>query len=122
MSAHANYRIEHDDLRVVILRDVGPWDKHLTITNDAEWVVAQVIPTLRGRTLFYYDSEGGLDQLVVKFNRFFRFSACQAEPTEDDMQAWEDKGGAEATDGCWVEPDGECEHHHLSWLIVKGLI
>jgi hypothetical protein len=28
----------------------------------------------------------------------------------------------EATDGCYVEPDGTCEHGHPSWLIVLGLI
>ena len=27
-----------------------------------------------------------------------------------------------ATDGCWVEPDGECDHGHPSWLVELGLI
>jgi hypothetical protein len=27
-----------------------------------------------------------------------------------------------ATDGCDVEPDGICEHGHLSWLRAMGLI
>lgn len=30
--------------------------------------------------------------------------------------------GCEATDGCWVEPDGECQHGHPSWFIRLGLI
>ena len=34
----------------------------------------------------------------------------------------EDEGGCEATDGCWVEPDGSCEHGRPSWLLVLGLI
>ena len=34
---------------------------------------------------------------------------------------WED-GGCEATDGCWLEPDGVCPHGHPSWLLVMGLI
>lgn len=33
---------------------------------------------------------------------------------------WED-GGCEATDGCWLEPDGICPHGHPSWLLKLGL-
>jgi hypothetical protein len=29
---------------------------------------------------------------------------------------------AEATDGCYVEPDGVCEHGHPSWPLYLGLI
>jgi hypothetical protein len=32
------------------------------------------------------------------------------------------EGECEATDGCTVEPDGECEHGHPSWLLVEGSI
>ena len=28
----------------------------------------------------------------------------------------------EATDGCWVEPDGWCEHGNNSWLLEMGMI
>jgi hypothetical protein len=28
----------------------------------------------------------------------------------------------EATDGCYVEPDGVCEHGHPSWLLYWGYI
>lgn len=31
-------------------------------------------------------------------------------------------GVAKATDGCRVEPDGECTHGKKSWLLVMGLI
>lgn len=50
------------------------------------------------------------------------------EPTmeEPDMlevnEQADEEGGCEATDGCWVEPDGVCEHGHPSWLIVWGMI
>jgi hypothetical protein len=45
------------------------------------------------------------------------------EPTMEDLEAWMmEAGGAEATDGCWVEPDGICPHGHPSWLIVLGII
>ena len=43
-------------------------------------------------------------------------------PTLKMLQEWEDEGGCEATDGCWVEPDGECEHGCQSWLLALGMI
>lgn len=45
------------------------------------------------------------------------------EPDFKTLVDWEfQQGGCEATDGCWVEPDGTCPHGHPSWLIVLGLI
>ena len=45
------------------------------------------------------------------------------EPTVQDLRRWTfDGGGCEATDGCWVEPDGTCPHGHPSWLLKLGLI
>ena len=49
------------------------------------------------------------------------------EPTEEEpklelLEEWQDEGGCEATDGCWVEPDGVCEHGHPSWLLYLKLI
>jgi hypothetical protein len=34
----------------------------------------------------------------------------------------EEDGGCEATDGCFVKPDGTCDHGQPSWLLVLGLI
>jgi len=45
-----------------------------------------------------------------------------AQPTGRQLRTWLDEGGCEATDGCWVEPDGYCEHGCPSWMIVLGLI
>jgi hypothetical protein len=46
-------------------------------------------------------------------------------PTPDLEQIedwlWDD-GGCEATDGCWIEPDGICPHGHPSWFLRLGLI
>ncbi|MGW1627650.1 hypothetical protein [Streptomyces sp. NPDC002172] len=43
-------------------------------------------------------------------------------PSIEQMQSWMSEGGAEARDGCWVEPDGTCEHGSPSWLLAAGLI
>lgn len=44
-------------------------------------------------------------------------------PDLETLEAWlwED-GGAEATDGCWVECDGRCPHNHPSWLLRLGMV
>lgn len=44
------------------------------------------------------------------------------KPDFETLEGWEEAGGAEAVDGCWVEPDGVCEHGAPSWLLVLGLI
>jgi len=44
------------------------------------------------------------------------------EPDLSTLEEWMSDGGCEATDGCWVEPDGVCEHDARSWLLVMGLI
>ena len=70
----ANYAVVEDSNRVV-LKDLGPWDRHPTITNDAEGVVEREFQRLKGRKLFYIDSEGQMDELVydVDFGKFIGF-------------------------------------------------
>lgn len=43
-------------------------------------------------------------------------------PSIEQIVQWHREGGCEATDGCWVEPDGTCEHGKDSWMIVMGVI
>ena len=43
-------------------------------------------------------------------------------PSTEQLTEWMDQGGAEATDGCWVEPDGICPHGKQSWLLKLGMI
>lgn len=43
-------------------------------------------------------------------------------PTIEQLMAWNADGGCEATDGCWVEPDGVCPHGCESWLMALGMI
>ncbi len=44
------------------------------------------------------------------------------EPTIDELEEWLNDGGCFTPDGCWVEPDGICEHGEESWLLIMGLI
>lgn len=58
----------------LILNDVGPHDMFPTITNDAEAVVDEVAPMLAGRRLFYVDTEGRVDELLVVEGKFAGFA------------------------------------------------
>ena len=58
------------------IRDVGPWDRFPTVTNDAEAVVEylQTHRLLEGnRRLLYRDSEGMWDEILVNDGRFAGF-------------------------------------------------
>ncbi len=65
----ARYTVVEDQPgQPLVIRDLGPWDEHPTITNDAEGVVAELhlsghLPA--DRRLFYHDSEGSLDEILL---------------------------------------------------------
>jgi hypothetical protein len=52
-----------------------------------------------------------------------RHKVLTEPPDLADLERWIfDLDNTEATDGCEVEPDGYCEHGHLSWLRQLGMI
>lgn len=62
----------------LIIRDLGPWDQYLSVTNDAEAVVQQLFDEgllPHGRAVMYYDSEGDLSMLCQKEGMFKGFKA-----------------------------------------------
>lgn len=77
----ASYLVtEYADERIV-LKDVGPWDQYMTITNAAEEVIAEVQRQygIGNRRVFYYDSEGELAEMLVKEGRFAGFAPAAPE-------------------------------------------
>lgn len=44
------------------------------------------------------------------------------QPSDEELQVESDDGCCQTTDGCYTEPDGDCEHGHVSWLIYLGYI
>ena len=44
------------------------------------------------------------------------------KPSISTLERWMSDCGCESIDGCWVEPDGTCEHGQESWLLALGLI
>ncbi len=66
----ANYEILESAETYVLIKDIGPWDEHPTVTNDADAVVSEMAPILKGRHLLYIDSEGHKAELLVKQGNF----------------------------------------------------
>jgi len=61
----------------VYIRDIGPWDEHPTVTNDAENVVERLVTTGKltpGKRLFYEDSDGNKDEILVEDGKFLGFA------------------------------------------------
>lgn len=70
----ARYRVEEVAIDAVVIRDIGPWDVHKSVTNDAEAVVADLLETYGALRFFYYDSAGALDELLVEDGKFVGFA------------------------------------------------
>lgn len=72
-SRAAQFEIVEDNEHRLVLRDLGPWHVHLTITNDAERVFHQLEEQLGDRKLLYYDSEGELTEIIREDDGTIRF-------------------------------------------------
>jgi len=83
----SNYTIVEDvQGNPLVIRDIGPWNQYVAVTNNAEDVVEELVKHGKlpdGRRLFYYDTEGQLDELLVKDGRFDGFVfAPRSHPKE----------------------------------------
>ncbi len=75
----AKFEVVRSDNGTVVLRDVGPWSKHPTVTNDAEQVVESLGNWVGSRRLLYYDSDGELTELKHEGTRFTGFAFVSSE-------------------------------------------
>ena len=80
----AKYEVVSRDGEKVVLRDVGPWDRHPTITNDAEQVVEDVSAWAGGRRILYYDSDGELTELRHEGTKLTGFAFVKSEGKSGD--------------------------------------
>lgn len=74
----ANYEIVEKETspECLVIRDVGPWDQYMTVTNAAESVVKDLFAKRKlseGQMLLYYDSDDNLDELVHEEGKFVGF-------------------------------------------------
>ena len=72
--SRANFRIARETPGFIVIQDIGPWDQNPSVTNDAEAVVADLAPILNGRRLYYNDSDGRCDELLVRDGVFDGFA------------------------------------------------
>ena len=83
MGRKANFDVlENIPGNPLVIRDIGPWDKHLSVTNDAEGVVELLVKSGlldNNRRLFYYDTNNNLDELVIKDEKFAGFAPVSNE-------------------------------------------
>lgn len=73
--SHAKFEIVQNLPDRLVIRDLKGG---MSVTNDAEWVVGQLIdesfPGSNNRRLFYYDTDGDLDELVIVLGKFYAFA------------------------------------------------
>lgn len=51
------------------------------------------------------------------------FQPLKCIPCQKTLERWFNDGGCKAVScGCWIEPDGHCEHGNPSWLMALGWI
>ncbi len=74
MRRSSDFEVVHDESndKSLVIRDLDRGG--MSVTNDAENVVECLAGELRGRRLFYYDSNGQLDELVVADGKFVGFA------------------------------------------------
>ena len=63
----------------------------------------------------------GIDQKQYELDHPNAVKICRV-PSDTTLMEWSNDGGCEAIDGCWTEPDGECEHGQPSWLMALNMI
>lgn len=79
----ARFGVMRSTATSLVIEDLGPWDQHPTVTNDAEGVVHRLHVSGRlspGVRLFYYDSDGDYSELKHDgAGRFAGFAPAREE-------------------------------------------
>ena len=80
-SPKAHYNLKEITPERIVLEDVGPWDRYMTITNAAESVVEELQQNygIDNRRVYYYDSESELTELLVKDGKFTGFAPIEVQ-------------------------------------------
>jgi len=71
------YMVVSSNPMALTIKDVGPWEKHMTVTNAAEVVVDELFASgllKEGQRLLYYDSEEQLDEILIEKRAFAGFA------------------------------------------------
>ena len=87
MTGMPNAEIVEDSPNRMVYRDKGPWNHCPTITNRAEEFVAAVVGYghLGKRRLFYIDSDGHTDEILIEDGKFAGFKLQNEDVTRPPM-------------------------------------
>lgn len=69
---HANFVVLERTHEQITIRDIGPWDQHRSVTNDAEEVIRRLAPE-PNQKVFCFGSDNQLDELVHHDGKFVQF-------------------------------------------------
>lgn len=86
-AANVRFEIVSADRERVVIRDYGPWDKYMIVTNAAEDVVEMLFDRgilHPGQRLFYYDWDGSYDEIDIRDGKFHRFAVGQRRELSGD--------------------------------------
>lgn len=81
-----NFKVVAADSDSITIRDLGPWDKFMTVTNAPEDAITRLIDSgvlHDGQRLLYYDSSGDLDEIVWDNATFRGFRPWRKEARPD---------------------------------------
>jgi len=73
----AQFDVLFSNKDVLTIKDIGPWDTYLTVTNDIENVVRRLYISellVHGQWLNVVDSEGNCDNIVHEHGKFVSFN------------------------------------------------
>ena len=71
----ASYTVVGSNDTTVYIADL---DIGMSVTNDAEAVVAELIPRFEGKRIVYKDTDGRWDELIHDGNQFIDFGPAKA--------------------------------------------
>lgn len=74
MTEQPNYKTVEVTADKILIRDIGPWDKHKTVTNAPEVVVKSLAAWVKTRRLEVIDSDGLLWELKTRQGKFAGWS------------------------------------------------
>lgn len=71
MLNRSDYMLWRETVGYVIIKDSNKGD--MSVTHDADNIVAELSVFLKGRKLYYYDTDNNLDEIVIRNGKFAGF-------------------------------------------------
>jgi hypothetical protein len=117
------YEIQRHTAGHFLFADWEPASGELIVTDAKNQAALACFADFWAEVLRLQGWVGGAEKRISHPHSWPDQAASPQPPDEATLWNWVDEyGKCLATDACWVEPDGTCEHGHKSWLLELGLI